>query len=296
MNDLVPLISVIIPTKDRAQDLARALASVGAQTYARVEVVVIDDGSSTDLSTVFGDFAAQYPRVVLSVHRNPEPRGGGYCRRLGTEMASGELVCFLDDDDLYLPDKLAVLAAYLAEHPQVDAVFGRVVIRERGDTLLDYAQYRRRLTHTLSIARLQTNGSLVRRQALQQANFHPDLRKFQDTQFHIELCRRATVHLIEAPVAIWHRNYSPSQVSHVGSSNGAAVLAHFDALRGYLLSTGVLTRADRYFLLKQRLKYLAKLAAYRDGLSRAARHSPPALVLFNLYWVYYQLNALRQAR
>ncbi|HEY0334203.1 MAG TPA: glycosyltransferase family 2 protein [Stenotrophomonas sp.] len=291
-----PLVSVIIPTKDRAEDLARALASVGSQTHAPLEAVVIDDGSSTDLGPVFAKFRLNYPSIALRVHRNAEPRGGGSCRNLGTTLAAGELVCFLDDDDLYLPEKIELLAGYLAQHQDVDAVFGRVIIRDTVDTLIDYGQYRQRLTRTAAIARLQTNGSLVRREVLTRANFHPPLRKFQDTQFHLELCRRVNVHLVETPVAVWHRSYSSTQVSHIGLSDGVTVLAHFDALRAYLVSTGALQEADHRFLRKQRLKYLAKLAPYRDGVSGASAESPAALLIFNLYWVYYRLSLWRKGR
>lgn len=288
-----PLISVVIPTKDRPADLAQALASVGAQTYPNVEVVVIDDGSTLELGGIMDTFRCNHPGVLLSTHKNHLPMGGGYCRKLGTELASGEFVCFLDDDDIYLSSKLETLANYLLQNVEVDAVFGRVIVRKENhsDILLDYSQYRKPLEKMSDITRLQTNGSLVRSSALRKANFDPRLKKFQDTQFHIELCRKVNCHLIETPVAIWHKSYSSGQVSHIDKNNGASVIDRFDELFNSLVVAGVLTKDDESFLFNQRLKYTARFAPLKAALFFSFKKSPVALLKFLMYRAYYVMKS-----
>jgi len=95
------LVSVIIPTHNRAHLLQRTLESVLKQSTENLEVIVVDDGS-TDGSGALA--AAMDPRV--SVLRNPEPAGVSVARNRGIASASGEWIAFCDDDDLWAPNKL----------------------------------------------------------------------------------------------------------------------------------------------------------------------------------------------
>jgi GT2 family glycosyltransferase len=95
------LVSVIIPTRNRAHLLHRTLESVLKQSIENLEVIVVDDGS-TDGSGALA--AAMDPRV--SVLRNPEPAGVSVARNRGIASASGEWIAFCDDDDLWAPNKL----------------------------------------------------------------------------------------------------------------------------------------------------------------------------------------------
>ncbi|WP_058835980.1 glycosyltransferase family 2 protein [Luteimonas abyssi] len=292
---MAELVSVIVPTRDRLDDLLRAVGSVLAQRYPAIEVVVVDDGSTRDPVPVLAPLFQDAPGRTLRIHRNPRPMGGGYSRRRGTEVAQGAYVCFLDDDDLYLPDKLATLVAYLDAHPEVDAVFGRVIIREgQGagvDRLLDYRRYRTPVADDLAdICKLQTNGSLVRARALSRANFHEGLQKFQDTQFHIELCKTSNTHILETPVAIWHKNRSADQISHVARAGGAASIERFQALLDHLFSLSLLSPGERDFLERKKLKYFAEYGLYAQGLAAARARSLSSLAAFQLYWAYYWLG------
>ena len=288
---LTPLISVIIPTKDRIEDLNRALESVGQQTYTNIEVVVVDDASAEELQPTFDRFTKKYPAIRLISHKNSIPFGGGYCRNLGTQIAMGEFICFLDDDDLYLPNKLKLLEAYLRDKPEVDAVFGRVIIRENTDSLINYKQYNAPLRDYLSeVCKLQTNGSLVRRRSFERANFNPALKKYQDTQFHVELSKKANVHLIESPVAIWHKNYSAAQVSSVNSTSKHASIEKFLILIEYLLSLHILSDDEIDFFFRKELKYYAEYGLYSKGLVRLRGRRLGYFISFNAYCLYYAVG------
>ncbi len=114
------LVSVIVPTYNRRDLLAETLASVKAQTYPRVETVVVDDGGTDDTAALLAEEG--WARCLRQEHG-----GAQRARNQGVLGSSGEFIQFLDSDDLLPPGKLAEQAQYLADHPEADAVYGEAV-------------------------------------------------------------------------------------------------------------------------------------------------------------------------
>jgi hypothetical protein len=109
-----PLVSVIIPTYNRADLLPRALDSVLEQTFDDFEVLVIDDASTDDTREViqaYADSPVQYMR-------QPKNRGVSAARNRGLREAKGELIAFLDSDDEWLPKKLKLQVQRFREQPE----------------------------------------------------------------------------------------------------------------------------------------------------------------------------------
>lgn len=96
------LVSVVIPTLNRAEAVCRAVASVQAQTYRNIEVVVVIDGD--DPATAAALSALGEPRLKVIAHG--VNKGPGAARNTGVRAASGEWIAFLDDDDEWLPRKI----------------------------------------------------------------------------------------------------------------------------------------------------------------------------------------------
>jgi glycosyltransferase involved in cell wall biosynthesis len=109
-----PLVSVIIPTYNRAGLVTEAVASVLGQTFRDFELLVVDDGSSDGTAAALARFGDR-----LAVLRSPSRRGVSAARNAGIAAARGQWLAFLDSDDLWLPDKLAKQTAYLAQHPEI---------------------------------------------------------------------------------------------------------------------------------------------------------------------------------
>ena len=111
------LVSVIIPTYNRAQLAGRAIRSALAQTYRPLEIIVVDDGSTDETEAVlraFGD------KIRAIRQRN---QGRSLARNHGIEAATGEFVAFLDSDDVWTADTVAAEVEVLSANPQADICY-----------------------------------------------------------------------------------------------------------------------------------------------------------------------------
>ena len=118
-------VSIIVPVFNAERFLAEALDSVWAQQYGPFEVLVIDDGS-TDGSA---DLVAARQRPGLELLRCRENHGPGAARNVGLAAARGDLITFLDADDLMTRGRLSFQVDYLTEHHDIDVVVGTETIR-----------------------------------------------------------------------------------------------------------------------------------------------------------------------
>jgi glycosyltransferase involved in cell wall biosynthesis len=116
----MPHVSVVLPVYNREHSVARAIRSVLAQTLPPLELIVVDDGSTDATRDVVRGFGSRI-KVIEQTHS-----GAYVARNRGVREASGELIAFMDSDDVWLPDRLAVQMP-LMERPEVGLVFGDVV-------------------------------------------------------------------------------------------------------------------------------------------------------------------------
>lgn len=115
-NSLSPLVSVVIPTYNRARYIGETVESVLAQTYDNIEIIVVDDGSTDDTRRVL----KPYQEHIIYIYQ--ENQGPSVARNTGIMKSTGPYIAFLDSDDLWMPEKLEIQVAYLNEHPEVGLV------------------------------------------------------------------------------------------------------------------------------------------------------------------------------
>jgi glycosyltransferase involved in cell wall biosynthesis len=108
---VTPVISIIMPCYNGARHLAQGVASVQAQTRTDWQLVIVDDGSSDDSWAVMQSLAEAEPRIVPVRQDNA---GAAAARNHGLKVASGRLIAFLDADDTWHPDFLALMSDALA--------------------------------------------------------------------------------------------------------------------------------------------------------------------------------------
>jgi hypothetical protein len=113
-----PLISVVIPTWNRSRLVREAAESALMQSDGQVEVIVVDDGSTDGTADMLARVFGQRIRLLSM----PRRRGAGAARNAGARVARGELLAFLDSDDLWLPGKLDAELRVLERFPEAEAV------------------------------------------------------------------------------------------------------------------------------------------------------------------------------
>lgn len=119
-----PVISVVIPvychTPEHVQFLRETLESVAAQTFKKIELIIVDDVSPMDVGEIVESVKGLPATTVI---RNPSNMGHAKSRNIGTEAAQAELIAYLDHDDIWLPEKLEKQLAALQANPDSAMVF-----------------------------------------------------------------------------------------------------------------------------------------------------------------------------
>lgn len=113
-------VSVIVPVYNGAAYLADAIASIRAQQYAPLEIIIVDDGSTDETAAIAASLGADV-RYVYQQNQGPAA-----ARNRGLKAATGEVIAFLDADDLWTPDKLELQLGILARHPGAAVVMGHM--------------------------------------------------------------------------------------------------------------------------------------------------------------------------
>lgn len=120
-----PRVSVVTIFLDAERFLEEAIDSVRGQTFEDWELVLVDDGSTDRSAELARQAVALLPhRIRLLHHEGGVRRGMSASRNLGVRAARGEMIAFLDADDVYLPDKLERQTALLDAHPEAGLVYG----------------------------------------------------------------------------------------------------------------------------------------------------------------------------
>ena len=114
------LVSVVIPSYNCGAFLDDAVGSVLGQTYANLELVIVDDGSQDDSAAIVRTWQSKTDKIVYLKHE--QNQGLAAARNTGIRQARGELIALLDADDVWLPDKLEVQLENMRQL-DVDAVF-----------------------------------------------------------------------------------------------------------------------------------------------------------------------------
>ena len=215
----LPLVSVVIPNFNRQAELQRAVASVLAQDYRPLEVVVVDDASTREVRLELAPAEREHVRWVL-LERNG---GGATARNAGIDAAKGEVVAFLDSDDVWAPEKLRrQVDLYLADGRPEDAVYYSQVVLDRGYEQLILPE--RPITADESVGDylfpwrgnlLHTSTLLLRRKTAARVRFTDGLRIHQDVDFCLRLQLAGLRFRFQAqPLARWHADDRADRMSH----------------------------------------------------------------------------------
>ena len=226
-----PLVSVIIPTFNRAHRISPSLESALQQTLTDYEIIVVDDGSTDNtrefLSRRFGD-SIRY----ISKAKN---EGLARARNTGIEASRGKYIALLDDDDLWLPEKLALQVDRAQKNPSLGLVYcGAYKVNEAGavleqikpakrGTIFEDMLYRNYLLGPASIA-------LMTRDVLHKTGcFDENLCPCADWDMWIRLARCAEVDFVEEPLVhyVLHDNNMHNDLARMEKDTFAILDKHW---------------------------------------------------------------------
>ena len=212
-------VSVVIPTHDRGRVVVEAIESALAQTHPPLEVIVVDDGSTDDTAERVGRLRDARVRYLRRPHA-----GVSAARNAGIAAATGDLVAFLDSDDLWKPDKVEAEIAALARYPSAGGVFSDLE-KVDGATFVPSFMRRTRVFSRLLAERAYREGLLlsaralylcllqevpiktpaltVRRSALERAGgFNEAWTSSEDWEFLLRFARRESLVYVDRPLAV----------------------------------------------------------------------------------------------
>lgn len=139
---MVKKVSVIIPTFKRSEYLQRAIDSILNQIYSNIEIVIVDDNNpNSNYRTETEKKMLKYIKCSNVIYiKNQGNLGGSLARNEGIFKASGDYITFLDDDDIYLPEKISVQVQYMVENG-FDMSFTDVRSHTIDNKLIDYREH-----------------------------------------------------------------------------------------------------------------------------------------------------------
>ncbi|MCX7973313.1 MAG: glycosyltransferase family 2 protein [Candidatus Aminicenantes bacterium] len=200
------MISVIIPTYNRAHFLREAIESVLSQSAFRsgkydFELIVIDDGSTDGTRELVEELRGPL-RYVYQSHQ-----GVSRARNLGLELAKGEFIAFLDSDDLWLPDKIKHQMNVMETFPQLMGCMTEEIWVRRGCRVNPKKKHKKYsgwiFPYALPLCLLSLSACLFRRQVFKEVGlFDENLPVCEDYDFCLRYSLRFPLHLIERPLII----------------------------------------------------------------------------------------------
>lgn len=202
-------VSVVITTKNRCRLLDKAIESARGQTFQNFECVIVDDGSTDETEKLISHVLKEDKRFHYIKILPQNSRGGNYARNIGIRATSGEYVAFLDDDDIWMSEKLELQSRFLDEHEQVGLVYCQVIrdyVKEgRKKKMVPDMGYRgdcskKVFTHIPCT----TSTMMVRRDVLERAGLFDENMKFwQEYDLCIRICQITEIDFVKKYLVVW---------------------------------------------------------------------------------------------
>lgn len=290
----MPRVTVIIPTYNRARLIGKAIESVFNQTYSDFEIIIVDDGSTDETASEVAQYGSRI-RYLYQKHA-----GSSEARNLALRASTGELIAFLDSDDVWYPKKLEKQIGLFDRDPSVGLVYSFTqMIDEKGNALeletrkcLQWHReaFQRGYSYeTISkFCVLWPSTVVIRKSCLERTGFFdPRTESFEDWDLYLRLALEG-VHFAGIPEPlVWfriHRQHRTSLEFSQGRVNAA--LKHLALLR---------ERNDLAFRDRARRNLFLQLAAAYHVLSdfpRCLHHIREALKLDP--WLLFDFQTAKQ--
>lgn len=235
-----PLVSVIIPTHNRAYCLRRAIDSVLRQTYAPLELIIVDDGSSDRTGQMLREIADRCVLLCTKTRFGPSA-----ARNRGIVAARGELIAFLDSDDAWLPEKVQVQVQFFKDHPDSSVCQTQEIWVRNGLRVNPRRKHQKHsgwiFIQSLPLCIVSPSAVMLRRSVFDTVGlFDETMPACEDYDLWLRIAPRYPIHLIDKFLVVKYGGHADQQ---------SRTVPYLDRWRIYalckILSSGILT-PDQY--------------------------------------------------
>lgn len=279
---IVTVVSVVIPTYNRAETLPRAIDSVLQQTHTELELFVVDDGSTDETPTV----VREYDDDRLTYIRHEENQNASAARNTGLDEATGKYVAFLDSDDEWHPEKLtrqveameAAPADCVGNYCGVEIRRGSRLTKLLGDIFDNDATYSGQeavVTGLLTLSGLMHAGStlFVRRSAVEEIDgFDEQFDRHQDIEFTVRVAQVGAIRYLDDSLVTLHSSSGPSPDAVADAKE--RLFEKFDEEIDRIESRGQPVKRNHDFV---QARHYIREGRFRDGLTRLVGSWPSTL-------------------
>ena len=206
----MPTVSVIIPTYNRHELVREAIASVLTQSFSDFELIVVDDGSEDSTA----DVVQEFPEIHYLYQPN---RGVSAARNYGVLLSTGDLIAFLDSDDLWRPQKLEQQVRFFSQRPDAQICQTEEIWLRNGVRVNPHNKHRKAdsdlFARSLELCLVSPSAVMMRRELFaRMGGFDEDLPACEDYDLWLRIAATLPVHLLDTPLVI-KRGGHPDQLS-----------------------------------------------------------------------------------
>jgi glycosyltransferase involved in cell wall biosynthesis len=211
------LVSVVITTYNRETYLDSAIQSVVNQSYKNIEIIVVDDGSKINYAE---KICSKYPKCKYHFKTNG---GLSSARNYGVSVAKGDFIAFLDDDDLFLPQKIEIQIDILQKKLDVDCVHSSALIIDENDVptgeIIGASESKVHnrsgnvFWNALGVWVIKSPTPLFRRKVFNDILFDESILVGEDVDFYQRMFFKHKLFYVTEPLALYREDDDPNRLS-----------------------------------------------------------------------------------
>lgn len=297
----MPKVSAIIATYNRANMLSDAIDSALKQTLQDFELIIVDDGSTDQTQEVVEN--CQKAGDIRYIYQQNQGRSAA--RNTGIKVAKGKYIAFLDDDDLWHPNKLEMQVESLENHPEVGLIhtFTEVIDNQgrllREETQKRMEKYQEALKHGYTyegmseLCIMWLSSVMVRRECFERVGlFDPNISGLEDWDLYLRIALNYKIHTIQKPLVQYRTHGSNTSIEKFTKSRIQTAKKHLRILDSHKHLPFYHKAKRNFYIHLATAHYMnLNLRKSRNYAVQALKMSPSALFQSRL-WLHLALTLL----
>ena len=266
-EEILPLVSILIPVFNRESLISETLESIKIQTYSNWECIIVDDGSTDATVAVISENISNDSRFTLYFRPDTKPKGACSCRNYAREKASGAFVNWFDSDDLMHPDFIKLKADFLVENINYDGVLSKTSFFTTHPNTKTGEEERTRISQNLLEDFITKKISWYMPDGMWRASFLKGKELFdekllfgQDRMFHYKLLADTpTLGIINKYLTQYRKHDAAISSTYFSKTHTEKTLSHLKAsiaLISFLKQHNLLSETIKTHLFQEGIMYL----------------------------------------